>query len=290
MNNTDEKTASLSLLLGPALLVAALLLIFYKAAFLIASPVWITGLGCALLLACAISYLSFREVLEREMKNRRGRECQEAHQKEIRSLLNETHALYRDKIAKLEAVIASLEEEEGQILVENEKEYVELQRGYESLFQENRELKNRTSSLHIALEDALDELRALRQEEYLLLQTQKRIPKDLPHRYRQLREQFDDKALALEQTRRRLFALEGQLLALKIASASEKLEANREEIALLNEVESLLDEKECLETEVALLEKLVLGSGSSKAAKKRAKKQLETMLEFQFDKPLSEKS
>ncbi len=230
------------------------------------------GLGISIFLASGITYLIYKEVLflEKNLQNEGTQKDQEASN--LKEVLEETQHLYRRKVDQLE---------EAFVAIEGEKD--ELHQGYEELFEESNANKNHLTSYQTSLDDALEELRKLRQIHFLEQEREKKTPKDLLSQHKQLREQFDEKSLILDQTRRRLFMIEGHLIVLKKQQAMEKLDSSQEEEMLLSILKALDEENKFLEKEIAELETLVVSSFKLPRAKK-IKKQLENMLEFQFEK------
>ena len=260
------------ILAGPGSLLAATLLLFYKAAFLLGRPAWMFGLGLSICLASAVTYLICKEILflEKNLQNQNKQKDQQ--NSSLKDVLEETQQLYRRKVDQLEDAVVS---------IENEKK--KLHQGYEELFEEANSHKNHLTSYQASLDDALDELRMLRQIYYLEQEKEKKTPKDLLSQHQQLRAQFEEKSLILDQTRRRLFMIEGHLIALKKEQAMEKLDNSREEELLVSTLKALDEENKYLEEEIAKLEVLVATSFKP-ARTKKSKKQLENMLELQFEK------
>lgn len=270
------------ILVGAGSLLGALALLLYRAGFLIGHPIWFCGLILSILLSCGIIYLSFRELLSRE-KNLLVQISENKKEAEnLRNVLEEAHVLYRDKVEKLEQTFALMEEEQEHSQSAKDKALNDLKSECEIAKEESNTNKNHTQMLHNSLEDALDEVRGLRQFQYMQQEVGKTLPKDLPSQHRQLREQFDEKALILEQTRRRLFLIEGQLLALKKQKAMESLSENPEESSFVQIVQNLIEENEQLEKEIGQLEILVARPLQTKRQKK-SQKNLDHMLELQFE-------
>lgn len=265
----NKKTA-LILVAGPSLLLLTFILLFAKAAPLIIQPVWFFGMALSVLLACLITCLSIQEYLTREKGIERQREEKEKELDRFKSILEQAHALHRRKID-------ALEEEAQHILDENK----EIKIGYEKLYSESAEAKSCVASFRASLEDALSELRALRQSAYLDQETQKLLPKDLFQQHKQLREQFEEKSMILEQTRRRLFALEGSLHMLKQENEEEAIKEPTELLALIGCLCAIERENAALTEDVIVLEALV--SSPPKPPAKRAKEKVNQMLERQFD-------
>ena len=260
------------ILVGPGSLLAATLLLFYKTAFLLGRPAWMFGFGISISLASGISYLICKEILIFEKNLQKQKAQKDLEAANLKDVLGETQHLYRRKVDQLEEAIVSIE-----------KQQEELHQGYEELFGEANSTKNHLTSYQTSLDDALEELRTLRQMHYLEQERGKRTPKDLLSQHKQLREQFEEKSLILDQTRRRLFMIEGHLIALKKQQALEKLDSNSEEEVLVSTIKALDEENKHLEKEISKLEELVATSFKPTRAKK-SKKQLENMLEFQFEK------
>lgn len=267
-------------LAGPSLLLLTMVLLFAKTAFLLGRPVWIFGMCFSTSISVFISYLSAKEFFASEKRQQDEAESKGKEAGAMRSVLEETHALYKRKIAQLEESILEVEQE----VKNRDAEIDEMKVGYEKLYDETASAKNQASSFHSSLEDALDELRELRQIYYLEKEGQKHVPQDLVQQHRQLREQFEEKTLVLEQTRRRLHVIEGQLIALKKERGFEMLDERAEEHDLIDQLETLSRENAHLEKEVAHLEEMISDSmAPKKKAPAKAKKKVEQMLELQFD-------
>src|SRR5437879_5340714 len=105
-----EKT-SFWVLIGPALLLAMVVLLLFKIAPLLGRPVWLFGLSISSLLASGISYLTFKEIGRREKDLQLQGERTKKESEDLRSVLDATHLLYREKIAKLEEAFSASENE-----------------------------------------------------------------------------------------------------------------------------------------------------------------------------------
>jgi len=259
-----NKQTHLWLLFGPGSLLVSFCLLLWKAGPLLAKPVWICGIILTAILACFIFYLTFKELLSREYTLLQQVEKKSQESKSLKDAFEEARSLYRQKVDNLEQTIAATE----QVLNE-------LQENFSVNEEESKAQKNHTQSFQISLEDALDQLRELRAQQYFRQEVGKTLPKDLPSQHRQLREQFEEKSLILDQTRRRLFQIEGQLLAAKKQEVLEK----PEEEHLVEIVEQLIEDNRYLEEEIAQLEKLI--SVKPKREKREVKKP-EPALELQF--------
>lgn len=265
-----QVASHLWILSGPIALMIALILLIGKTAHHIERPVWLFGLSLSILIACFIAYLTFKEILSRETLLSQLKEQNEKKAAAIRSALDESQHLFREKVDKLEEALKALEED-----------YRQLQVGYEKIYGENQKEHTLSSSLHVSLEDALDDLREERQKSYIKTQAEHFLPPDLIAKHRQLREQFDEKALILDQTRRRLFQLEGHLFAARKIQAEEKLERGPELEILLDEIALFSEKNRQLEEENNHLEEVISSMLESKAKKAPAKKKAEA-LELQF--------
>ncbi len=258
---------------GPGSLLAALTLLMIRTSHHIGRPVWFFGLSISILIACLITYLTFKEILEREAMLKALKTEKESQAASIRSTLDEASHLYREKVEKLEEAIAQIEKEHG-----------ELQVGYEQIHDTSQKEKVKGSALHTSLEDALEALRAAHELNFLKNQHYASLPTDLPSQHKQLREQFDEKALVLDQTRRRLFALEGQLFLTRKEQVDEKLDPQEELDFMQTDLALLNEENQRLEVEIESLEALVSQLLKPKEKKKTPSKQkVEQMLELQFD-------
>ncbi len=265
---------------GPLLLLGAVTLLFCRAALVIGRPAWMFGLGTTIILASGICYLVFKELGFIQQGARAIQKKKEQDLTNLRSVLEETHLIYRDKIAKLEEMIQKLEEEQTIDLTAAQSALDALQAEHDTLFAQFLQHQSHAASLKVSLEDALDELRQFRQADYLYRVFEKRVPKDLANQHRQLREQFDEKSAVLDQTRRRLFVTEGHLLALQKEKDLTQLDLNPEQDILLHQIKELIEENQLLDQEISFLEQLV---GFRPTLEKKPKKPKEEALEFQFE-------
>lgn len=252
---------------GPALLCAGFFLLLFRASPLVGRPVWTLGLTLSICMASFITYLTQKELLARVEKLKGETDRTKKTADSYRSTLDEAQALYRDKVEKLEEAIS-----------DQDTNFLDLQNKESVAEREAKQQKNRALAFETSLQDALDELREARQIHYLERETGKILPKNLPSQHKQLRDQFEEKSLILDQTRRRLFTLEGQLLVLKKEQAMQELSEDPQEETLLQALERVIQENENLEQEIVQLETLLSNSPSSK---KKVKK-VEEVLEFQF--------
>lgn len=262
------------MLMGPACLALGFILLLVKTGGLLGRPVWLFGLSLSMGIGCFTSFLAYREVVEQQQKRKHHEEERLKELTSVKETLGETGSLYREKVEKLEVVIQGLE-----------SELREIQLAYEQVHGEGQRERLRAGALQTSLEDALDALREARQLDFFKAEEASSLPPDLPAQHRQLRDQFDEKALILNQTRRRLFGVEGQLFALQKNHAEERL-ASIEDIEILQkEYTSLEGENRNLEEEVQLLEALITELIRTKTSKQRSapKKKVEQMLELQFD-------
>jgi septal ring factor EnvC (AmiA/AmiB activator) len=78
--------------LGPALLIAALLLAYFHAM----QPLWLICLSCAMLLSCFIVFACYREIQEQMAKQR------EIHQKEVIQLQQKLQSVQKQCEVELE--------------------------------------------------------------------------------------------------------------------------------------------------------------------------------------------
>ncbi len=262
-----------TLIAGPTFLLVTLILLFAKTARLLGHPVWLVGMSISTLLSAYITYLAIKELFFMETTIEEENHIQEKKIDDLHATLEETHAIYREKVEKLEEEIVALEKAQ----TEKENEIEEMKVGFEKLYDELSNAKSSANSFQVSLEDALDELREARKQAYLDEQTGKQIPKDLVQQHQQLRGQFEEKSLILDQTRRRLFALEGELIALK---KEKELDDDTELSRLIDSLQQTEEERQALEEATALLESLV--AAPSKKAPSKPKKALDQMLELQF--------
>lgn len=259
------------------LLLAVVVLLLLKMATLAQGIFWLFGVALATLLACSIAYLAFQEIAAQKTDLRLLIGKKEKEIQDLRAILDETHLLYREKVSKMEDAICECEK----------KQIAELEER-ESIEDELTHYKSRARSFEISLEEALNELRNLAQIHYLEQEKQQQVPPNLVKQHRQLREQFEEKSLVLDQTRRRLFETEGYLLALKKERGLELLSQNEEQQTLFQHIKELLAENETLEKEIKELESLITVLSKPTTTPKKTPKKLQEMLEFQFD-PISSK-
>lgn len=258
---------------GPGSLFAALVLLMIHSSSYIGRPAWSFGLSISILIACFVTYLTFKEILAREDLLNAFKKEKENQAASMRSTLAEASHIYREKVEKLEEAIAQLEKEHG-----------ELQVGYEQIHDSCQKEKGKASALFTSLQDALEALRQARQLYFFHDQHHASLPSDLPSKHEQLREQFDEKALVLDQTRRRLFTLEEQLYLLRRERAEEKLGPQKELQLMQIDLELLAEENQRFEREIENLEHLISKLLKPKEKKKASsKKKVEQMLELQFD-------
>jgi len=252
---------------GPALLCGGFFVLLFHASALIGRPVWTLGLTLSICMATFITYLTQKELLTRleKLKGETSRTKKTAES--YRSTLDEAQALYREKVEKLEEAIS--DQDSILLNLQNKESMAE---------REAKQQKNRALAFETSLQDALDELREARQIYYLEREMGKILPKNLPSQHKQLRDQFEEKSMILDQTRRRLFTLEGQLLALKKEQAMLSLSEDLQEEALLHALDRVIEENENLEKEVVQLEALLSHTPSAKKKEKKAAQ----VLEFQF--------
>lgn len=255
---------------GPGCLVIAYFILFFRANPFIGRPVWMAALTFSVFVGCCIVYLTLKEMVSKHRELQEQLEDKDKKVISLRSILDETNTLYRNKITSLE-----------DILSEGEKQKKRYTEEIKTIEQELETYKNKAASFQASLEESLDELRSIRQQHYLQLEAGHLLPKDLPHQHKQLREQFEEKSLVLDQTRRRLFAIEGQLTALKKEQEEEKLDYSESEKQLILSIQALIEENEILEQEIIFLEKLI--TEKYKEKKKKSSPKLDQMLEFQLN-------
>ncbi|MBS0628864.1 MAG: hypothetical protein JSS30_01410 [Verrucomicrobia bacterium] len=270
----SEKRA-ISVLLGPVLMIGVVSLLLLKISSY--TIFWLLGVVVAVGIAGWVSYLAFLEIIshKKELHNLIAKKDKESL--DLRAILDETHLLYREKVSKLEIALCENERLQADKLLENETRVTQLA---ESL----NHYKNLARSFETSLEEALAEVRALSELHYL--DQQQRPPKNLVKQHAQLREQFEEKSVVLDQTRRRLFEAEGALLSLKKERGFELLSQNEEIETLFAALDELIKENEALEQEIKALEGLVSLKAS---APKKTQKRLQEILEFQFEPTVSAK-
>lgn len=258
-------------LFAPVMLIGIVALLLFESAPLLRSWVWVLGIAASTLLAGYIAYLTHLEILGQKKGVKEAIALKQKEADDLRSVLDETHHLYREKVSKLEDALCKYEREKEERLIEKEKASKELS-------EQISFYKSRARSFEMSLEEALSELRSLSQLHYM--RQQEEVPKNLVKQHTQLREQFEEKSLVLDQTRRRLFEAEGFLLSLKKERGLELLSRNEEHEALVGSIRELIEENEAMEEEIKALEALVAHKFSPT---KKAHKKLEQILEFQFE-------
>ncbi len=269
--------------MGPLFLLTSLILLFTRTAPILGRPTWLTAFGITVAIACWIIYLSYCELRSIEKSHDAMQTGKEKEADQMRSLFDEARGIYREKIDKLEEILQEIESEHQSTLLSKEQALEEITEGAQALTEEAAEKRTRASSLQDSLEEALDELRALRQHTYLKDESLKQIPIDLPQQHQQLRGQFEEKSVILDQTRRRLFTIEGHLLSLKKDWGMEKLDESVDQKKLIGLIQSLTEENERLEEEVTSLELLISDFlTKKKKSPSKKKEKLERMLELQF--------
>lgn len=257
----SQVRSHLWILAGPGCLLAACALLMLRLSSLDFRPVWLMGLILSILIGSTVSYLVFKEILERITLASRLEAENRSRVDAMRSTLDQAHALYRDKVEQLQQAIAALE-----------TEYHVLEADHLCISDERDRERAQSSSFHISLDDALDALREERLLAYLREQHHTFTPHDLAARYRQLREQFDEKALAYKQTRRRLFSLEGQLFVAEREIAERGLNGNSQLDLLQSDLSILVQENQWLEDEVEKLEGVVAELSRPKSSKRASSK------------------
>lgn len=271
--NSKHFFSNFWMLLGPSCLTLAFLILFFKAGNFSESPFWFLGLFFSIGISCVISCLLHRELIEQQENFKL---IEASNVKELTSnkeLLKETGVFYKEKVEKLELVIQNLE-----------KEFNEIQIAYEKVYHGRESEHTRAEALQVSLHDALDAFREAQQFDFIKTEANVSLPSNLSGLYRQLRKQFDEKSLVLNQTRRRLFGIEGQLFVLQKVCAEEKLSNNSELDIFQKQFVCLEMENQQLQEEVRHLETLVSQLFETKSRKKLvAKKKVEQMLELQFD-------
>lgn len=260
-----KKVESFSLFFGPGLLFASLIALVLKVG-IFCGLIWLAGLLLSSFLALFITYLVYKERQSEKSSYDEESSQRDLEIAQLRSSLDETHILYRAKIDRLE-----------EEFTKKEAEWQSLHDAYEKLYEEEGRQRKEKKDFQVSLEDALEELRLLRQRDFLDGQNQKKTPKALLAKYNQLRMQFAEKSDVLEETRKKLFSLDSELHLLK----QQQLEPIMPTVDMIRE---LFEENERLSGEVTALEELVtsLFPKRKKAAPKQ-KEKLEQMLEFTFE-------
>lgn len=251
---------------GPILLLATIGILFYVFGPFLYQPIWVIGVFLSIFFTCAILFLSFQELLIREKGLKNQSIKKEDALNSLQSRLEETSIFHREEIEQMQQRIVVLEEKQIALLSEVEKKDIELKAHRQEAY-----------AFKTSLEEALNALRAM-QQECFYLQSQGYL-KDLPMQYKQLRKQFEEKSLILDQTRRRLFTVEGYLLSLKKQQAMDMLSFEESEKNLLKYTQDLMEENIHLEEEVIALEECVNSHKKMKETKPRKElKQIENLV------------
>lgn len=85
----------------------------------------------------------------------------------------------------------------------------------------------------------------------------KLLPKEIKEAHLQLRLQFDEKSKVLNETRKTLFSLEGELFALRKDYLEKEHQPSETVICLQKDIQSLLEENESLKKEISVLEQII---------------------------------
>jgi len=266
--------SSYFLFIGPALFLLSLILLLCKVGFLLARPVWIASFTLSLALSSWIAFLTVREWWMCEKQLRKERDEKGKNALSLQERLEEVQRLYLAKVQRLENELIQKEEAIEQESLKQAK----MERDYQLLLDESLGQKNETGALITSLEEALDELRHLRQLVFTWEEKQKTVPLNIIHKYEQLLEQFGEKTSRLDRVKKDLFGIEGKLLLLEKEQEEEHLEEKftLEEAEVL--VGGLLEEREQLLQEVTSLEQLV--SMPKRASSPKPKKKIEKMVEM----------
>jgi len=265
---------SLLLLLGPMLFLAATLLLLVKVGYLLAHPVWICSFILSLALTCWITWMIFEEWRGRERTSLNEQATKEEEIARLQALIEETHVLYRQKVDLLEKEL----QESAEVVSEDLKE---LGAKYDSVLEEALNDKTHATALKASLEDALEELHEFRQLKYLWEENEKTYPSDLPHKYAQLRSQFEGQSERVHKMKRDLFSAEGKLTLLQKEREEEVAQDEVISKQTVQMIEGLVADNERLITEISALEG-VITSQFQKAPRKKKADPVETVLELKF--------
>lgn len=250
------------LFIAPFFLFFSLLILSLKLLLLGQSPLWMTGLALSISLSTLILFLSFKELKAQKEIQRQYLEQKAKETSDLHALLDEANYVYRSRTDRIETE-AKKSETALQELQHNFEEHVA-----------NAEAQ--IFSLTQSLEEALSEVQHERQKAFLLEEKLKTTPTDIDHKYKQLRDQFEEKSKLFDKARQDLFDLQGELIQLQKAEQFDKKESSCAlEAELTAQILELQDEVEALEE--------LLSAHWKKSANRKKSKALEEMLELQFE-------
>lgn len=227
-------------------LVAEILLLFFKTKAYTDHPFWLSSLILLIFFTIATLYFHFLEIQE-EKKS----------------------ALKREKI--LSERIANLSE----VLKETQRSYREKMHYLESECEKIEHFKTLSDALRISLDDALEEMRKERLENFFSLEKKKN------ENTSELGEDFaQEKSAILENASKNLFALEEEhiLLQKQLSTLNEDMGIKY----LIEQLQEIEQEKQILEKEIFHLESLVDKLSIKKNSTKKPKKK-EEIMQLQFE-------
>lgn len=255
------------LLVGPLSLLSCSLILLWQMAPLFPQPVWLLSFCIALILSIGISFLSLQEQIDLIQSAKEQAEEGIEESARLESRLEETEAIYREKVARLEEEIShalsEVEAKDGERL-DREKWF---SAGLATLDAKRRESEERALSFSESLQTALSDLREERQTFFFYKESQKGFTPELPHLYTQLKGQFEEKKHLLEGTRKRLFLQEGQIFGEQKERELMKGEEGVASKRFAETLEELLRHNLELEQEIIQLEELVSRSFAKKKKK-----------------------
>lgn len=257
------------IVLGPGLLFIEMILLFIAKRAL---PAWMGAFIFCVLLTLFIIYHCTKELqslTEKTLEKYAGKAKDVAN---MQGLLEEINQINQEKIQLLENDLDVLEIEGQEKIKQTEGQLLELRNAYEKLFDESAIGKSRAQSLRTSLDEALDELRNLRQEHFFLKENKpQESDKQIHAHQKQLREQFEEKKEVLEKTRSALFDIEGKLLCLQKEKEEQKLEDSLLLETLFHSLDTLLKQNDSLKEEIFSLEKIISVLSSRKKTTKKSK-------------------
>ncbi len=238
----------------------------------IGQPLWQMGWALAVSSAWLVTLLSLQETA----LNLNSREKKDQEQiSRLTAALQEAERLAAQEKKEGERAIAAVERHAQKMMQEklvDEKLFEGLRANYLKAVHANMELKEDHAKALSALQSELEaskaswaaylkQLNSVRVENYQLALLRE-IPvsqkdRELEQSYQQLRKQFEEKSKVLRQTRKELFHVENQLLALQKQTADQALDLNSSEAALIANLSELEAESEELQTQVDALEEII---------------------------------
>lgn len=277
-----QKKHQLFASLGLFFLVGEILLLFYKTKQITDHLVFCYALLLTIFFSLSIVYLTFREIQAEKNHADKREKISADRLANIAELLKETHALYKDKIRHLEGECEKIQHSNTHLQNQHEKNLEEWRVGQEQQLEEISSHKVQCQSLQDSLNDAMDELRASRQECFLLKEKEsEKTQSQMSSQYKQLRDQFEEKSAILDAMRKDFFALESRYIALQKQQQFEMCENAPKQDLLIKQFQEMDQENKALEKEIETLEILVSKLAGKKSPVRRRKKAI--ALELQFE-------